>query len=88
MYWYHDLANNMYYVIKFKPYLIIQNIVQNDPSNTKNSNKKIASVTSRLPVPVGCEGDHLHKDLDDKADGQGRAGVQQRLPYTAVSLFT
>ncbi len=69
-------------------YLVVKNIVEDNPSDTEDSDKEVPAVTPRLPVAVGGEGDDLHEDLDDEANGQGRADVDQGFSNNTVSLFT
>ena len=66
--------------------LVVKNIVEDNPSDSENGDKKVSAVAPGLPVAVRGEGDDLHEDFDDEANGQSRTDVDQRFPDDTIGL--
>ncbi len=68
--------------------LVVKNVVEDNPCDAKDSDKKVSAVTPGLPIAVRGECNDLHEDFDDKANGQGRTDVDERFPDDTVGLVT
>jgi hypothetical protein len=68
--------------------LVIEDVVEDNPSDAEDRDEEVAAISSRLPVAVGSEGDDLHEDFDHETDGQaGTEMINKNVGYITLSKF-